>query len=59
MMLTIESNPLQFHVLNTLSKRRPLNAKCYRNNILRALFPLRLHADGENVLLIGTMHSGT
>jgi hypothetical protein len=51
MMLTIRWNPLQFHVLNALSKSRPFNAECYRNNILRALFPLRPHADGGKFII--------
>jgi hypothetical protein len=59
MMLGIGSNPLEFHVFNALSERRPLNAECYRNNILRALFPLHSHVDAGNLLFIETMHSGT
>jgi hypothetical protein len=52
-------NPLGFHILDALSKSRTFNVECYRNNILRALFPLRPNVDGGNSLLIETMHSGT
>jgi hypothetical protein len=36
-----------------VSKSRTLNAECYRNNILRALFQLRPHVDGGQFIIHG------
>jgi hypothetical protein len=51
MMLTIGCNPLGFHMLDALSKSRPFNAECYRNNILGALFLLRPHVDERKFII--------
>jgi hypothetical protein len=51
MMLTIEWNPLRFHLLDTLPNGRALNVKYYRGNIFTALISLRLQVDERKFVI--------
>jgi hypothetical protein len=51
-MVTIAWNPMGFHLLDSLPKGRIFDAEYDRENILSALLPLRLWADGRKLMIL-------
>jgi hypothetical protein len=50
-MVTIEWNPLGFHLLDALSKGNTFDVEYYRVNILAELLPLRPQIDGTRLII--------